>query len=254
MKVQHLIFTAILFVVFSCKSKKEIIEEPVQVSEAEKVEITMSKGSCFGRCPVYTISLNQQGYSVFHGKRFSDRKGWFEKTFTKKEYEKVLSAFANSDFESFQDVYESEIPDLPLVTISYKKGEGETKTVKGKVERPEALIKLQALLEELAETDEGWTIKENTEEEEKDEPKETTLYNEIIIEPQKSMVLPPWFKQQKELYGIRLLKKIAPNLNYWLITYDTSKFKPEEMLQILLDDPKIKHAEFNKKVNIRKEE
>ncbi len=253
MKLHWFLFTAsLLLSLNACKTQKETTEAVIE-SPDEPVMITMMKGSCFGRCPVYTISLNQDGYSVFHGKRFCDKKGWFEKTFDKEETKKVLDAFANANLQQYQDFYESEIPDLPTVSITYQVGEGEKKEVKGKAERPEAIFKLQAMLEALAETDD-WTIKEDVEEEEEEKPKAEVIYSEIIIEPHESMVLPPWFKKQKEKYGIRLLKKVAPNLNYWLITYDKDKMQPEAMLQVLLDDPKIKHAEFNKKASLRNQQ
>ncbi len=247
MKYMIGLLCAVLF--FSCKTKKEI-QEATPVIKENKTEtlITMRKGACFGRCPVYIITLNQDGYSTFDGKKFADRKGLFEKTFSKEETNRVLSAFKEANLSQYQDFYESDIPDMPTVTINYMVDSTE-KEIKGKSERPEAVFKLQMMMEQLAETDD-WTIKE-VEEEETEEVDKTIIYKEIIIEPNKGMVLSQWLKKKKEEYGVRLLKKVSPSLNYWLITYDSKIMEPEAMLDALLNDPKIKHAEFNKKVQMR---
>ena len=49
----------------------------------------------------------------------------------------------------------------------------------------------------------------------------------------------------------RVLKKITPNQNYWLITYDQGKVKPDKMLAMLKADESIMEAEFNKETSTR---
>ena len=65
-------------------------------------------------------------------------------------------------------------------------------------------------------------------------------------------MLPRWFKSYEEL-GVRVLKRITPNQNYWLITYDQGKVKPEKMLAMLKADESIMEAEFNKETSTRED-
>jgi hypothetical protein len=65
-------------------------------------------------------------------------------------------------------------------------------------------------------------------------------------------MLPRWFKIYEE-FGVRVLKKITPNQNYWLITYDQGKVKPDKMLAMLKADESIMEAEFNKETSTRED-
>ena len=76
------------------------------------------------------------------------------------------------------------------------------------------------------------------------------IYSEVIIEPKKGLLLGKWLETKKE-YGARLVKKLAPSLDYYLIEYDTSKIDPNKFLQMLQSDTNIKSAEFNKKTTQR---
>jgi len=81
-------------------------------------------------------------------------------------------------------------------------------------------------------------------------PEPSIIYNEIIIEPKKGLLIPKWIKSQSK-YGVRLVKKIAPSLNYYLIEFDPKTINPKKYIDTLYKDKDIKSAEFNKKTTQR---
>ena len=214
----------------------------------------MSKGGCFGKCPIYKIEIYDGGYTKYYGERHAEKLGTFEKQLSKETYQSLLTAFENSDFYSFLDFYESNIPDAPSVSMTFVNKKLEEKTVKGKLDRPDKLKELQVLIEDIA-SSKDWTLLEKpkgeTTEEKQEEIKPTLIKSEIVIEPKPGIALSKWFSEKKELYGIRIINKVAPNLNLWLITYDQKMVDGDMILQILQDDPNILNAEFNKKTNQR---
>lgn len=118
--------------------------------------IKLKKDPCFGFCPVYTFTVDGQGMATFHGDRNVSKEGNWTRTLTPEETSALFSAFEKSDFESFQDEYTGQVTDLPTTWITFKHGNIE-KTIKDYYGAPEKLKMLEKLVEEIAETDEGWT-------------------------------------------------------------------------------------------------
>ncbi|MBT8230167.1 MAG: hypothetical protein KJO50_07890, partial [Bacteroidia bacterium] len=129
-----------------------------------------------------------------------------------------------------------------LITMTYNDGKS-IKTVKGKRERPTILHRLQFKLEKIAETEDAWTlISEKTVEENKG-PK----YNKshIILNLKHGSQLASWFNKMRKEHGVRILKRLSNNEESWLISYNQNKYSPEEMLELLRNDPNVASAEFS---------
>ena len=206
-----------------------------------EVEMSISKGVCFGKCPVYSLKVMKGGMAELAARNHvQGKKGLYRKKLDKATYNDLLKAFNESKYTQFSPKYESNIPDLPMVIIGYV-AQDTLALVRGKEERPSALMQLQYKMEKLAQS-EGWDlIEEYTRPDvEQEEEKPTYILSEIIILPSPGTMLPRWFKTYEE-YGVRVLKRITPNQNYWLITYDEGKVKPEKILT------------FNKETSVREE-
>ena len=218
-----------------------------------EVEMSLNKGMCFGKCPVYSIKVMKGGSVELSARKFVEgKKGLYRKKLDKSSYKDLLKVFKESNYTQFLAEYASNIPDLPMVTIGYVALDT-LALVRGKEERPSALMQLQYKMERLAQS-EGWDlIKEYTRSDiEEQEEKPKYILSEIIILPNPGTMLPRWFKSYEE-FGVRVLKRITPNQNYWLITYDQGKVKPEKMLAMLKADESIMEAEFNKETSTRED-
>ncbi len=229
---------------FSCKSAKKMDN-----FTDKDIRFSMSKGVCFGSCPVYELKIYHGGYATFLGKQNTERIGLFEKTLSKDDFKKIEKTFEKLDFDSYPSQFKSNIADLPMIKIGYHNGEN-FKMVSGKEDRPEDLMQAQFLLEKIVDK-KGWQFVKSLEEINKGKtPEPSFIYNEIIIEPKKGLLLTKWLKSQEE-YGVRLIKKISPNVDYYLIGFDTSKIDPNEFIKMLYRDKDIKSAEFNKRMTQR---
>ena len=218
------------------------------------IEMSIRKGLCFGKCPVYTLKVMKGGMAELSASKYlPGKKGLYRKKLDKATYNDLLKAFAESDYTQFSAMYESKIPDLPMISLGYMV-EDTLAIVRGKEERPSSLMQLQYKMEKLAQS-EGWDlIEEYSREdvEQREEEKPVYILSEIIILPKVGTMLPRWFKSYEE-FGLRVLKRITPNQNYWLITFDEGKVKPEKMLTMLKADDAIQEAEFNKETSTRED-
>lgn len=239
---------SIMMFIAGCKvTDKVAIASP----EQEELVINMQKSPCFGTCPVYSLDIYNTGRAEVYGTKNFKWLGRFEKTLTPEEYAHLIQQFEEKKFYSYDSIYTSEVADYPSVSISYKKDQQIKHTIHGKFERPEPILELQKRLEDIAQQD-GWTLIEPLE---ADKPKEIDdkgfIKTEIIIQPRQGVHLPSWFRDNRDAYGVRIIKRIAPDVNIWLITYDTSKVTAEDMMNALHTDSSIKSAEFNKELEFR---
>lgn len=242
MKNWSVLFLAYLLVI-SCKTKESIPDV-----SPDLIEFSLKKGGCYGNCPIYNLEIYGGGEALFFGERNTEKLGKYSKNIGELEYNALRERAAKLDIWEFKDSYESNIPDLPLVVIGLRDKKG-MKTMSGKEDRPEELMKIQAILEGIAEG-EDWTFLEDLNGVTAEE-KANYIMTEIIIEPGPGTLLPHFFEDVKKRYGMRILNRISPTSNLWLTTYDTNRIDGEELLEILKNDKRLSSAEFNKKIKPR---
>lgn len=107
------------------------------------------------------------------------------------------------------------------------------------------------MLEKLADSEDWATIKagENTEELEERMKTEKIIYSEIIIEAKTGSL--PAFLQDMAEKSVSLKDRVTADNRLWLITYDTSQYKSNEMIDMIRADSRIVSAEFNKVLSER---
>ncbi|MDX1938966.1 MAG: DUF6438 domain-containing protein [Saprospiraceae bacterium] len=215
----------------------------VDLTELNKV-IEMSKSPCYGRCPVFTFSIYENGVASFKGDRYTERIGLWVKQFSKDELEEMLSAFRVANLWQFNNVYRGEYYDAPTVTITYYE-EGDVKTIVGKDGRPYQVLELEAMLDNAARS-EGW--QQITGDNHGFPP--NVITNEIIVELKEGRDGKMWIRQYRR-YEMEIVERISPTGNYWLVRYNAEATAPEEMLEKVRNDVEVMGAEFNKKLNLR---
>ncbi|MFM2394410.1 MAG: hypothetical protein RLZZ546_2392 [Bacteroidota bacterium] len=239
----------VIFTIWSCKTKKQVI-----VDKSIDYKYGYDRGACFGKCPIYNIRITEEGNAIWDAKKWNKVNGRFEKKLTKAQFDKIKSVFNKANLFSLKDEYETMVADLPISTLHESKN-GKLKRVRGNEKMPESFEAAVDAMNELVRDEAGWQIIEKYEQDTMDDEREkskesNTIFDEIIIEPNPGIRLNQWFKDNENL-TIRLIKRISPDLNLWLITYDVNKFSPQEMLENLKRDAAIKTAEFNKKISNR---
>lgn len=246
--ISNILFFMIAITIVGCGGSKYA----TKAKEGE-TEMMLSKGVCFGKCPVYTLRVKKGGVVYLDAKNnVPGMLGKYEKKIDKETYKQLLQAFKESDFAQYPADFESQIPDLPLITIGYMTTDT-LQITRGKEDRPSSLMQLQYRLENLVKG-QDWTLLEAYDRPMNPEKEDKPAYilSELIILPKPGTQLPRWFKEYEE-YGLRVLKRITPNQNYWLVTYNQGLIKPDDILAKLKADERILEAEFNKETSNRGE-
>jgi len=235
----------ILLVIISCKSNKGLSshETVTEKRSMEKRDLAMSlkKGGCFGKCPVFHLNIYNNRYVEFLGKKHTDKQGTHVRNLDKETYKELVAAFEDAKFVTMEDHYDSNIPDLPLITISYNNG-NQQKTVTGKRERPETVHKLQFLLEQIVELKSGWTY---VSDETGDKKEQVIDKSKIVVNIASGSQLSRWFGQMKDKYGMQILQKLSDNSDTWLVGINPTLYNPDAVLEYLNSDPVVKSATFH---------
>jgi len=235
---------SLLFLVFilqACSTIK-LEKDPDKVAPT----IVYSKGSCFGKCPIFTLTIYNSGLAKFNGRRYTGMDGKHEMQLDKKKYVELVKKFRENRFWRFDDTYNMDLVDAPTITISFS-DKGKNKTVKGKGGFPDKLKELTSALDELVKNKESWIQIGKAQ---KANVKEEVIENQIILKTGDGMILSRWLQTYKK-YGLRLMKRIGDDNTTWLVRFDKNKINPKEMLKMIQDDKYISNAEFNVKVTER---
>lgn len=233
---------------FSCKTTKGV----PAFKEKDKA-MTLEKGSCLGKCAVYTLTIYKNKYALYEGRFNTDKIGKHYKLIPDTTYNQLKMLYEKAGFMNFDSVYTSDIADFPTIVVGYYLGKS-PKTVTYKENKPDELSAIQRKLEHVANSFD-WTpmqkSKENMEYTPMDvkrfEEDGVNIKNEIIIEPADGVNIEKWLENY-EGYKLQIIRKVAPNFNYYIVGWDTNTIRPEEMLLKLKADQRVKTAEFNKKI------
>ena len=99
---------------------KMATEESVNKYEGGDTLISWSNGGCFGRCPIFTLDITDDGLMYYDGQRFVKKEGKHELQLSEKEFINLKSIFENAGFTTLDSTYLSEIVDVSTTRISYQ--------------------------------------------------------------------------------------------------------------------------------------
>jgi hypothetical protein len=96
------------------------------VSTIEFVKLT--RGMCFGHCPVYHVTLRSDGTASWHGEAFVERMGTYEGRFNASEFAHLAALVERCGFFDWHDEYTEMVTDLPTYTLTVSRAQ-QSKTV-----------------------------------------------------------------------------------------------------------------------------
>lgn len=150
-------YSFLLLLIAPCNSSKKLAktEEEVSSNKNSKVMISYQTTPCFGRCVLYTLTINgETKTATYLGTQYTEKIGTYTKPITEKELDALVKAFEDAKFNSLNDEYLGNITDFPIKIITYTNN-GQTKKIKERSGAPEELIRLEKILNEYANS-EGW--------------------------------------------------------------------------------------------------
>lgn len=230
----------LLFILAINTASCGLVKPNTNIGELDKL-VEMSKGPCMGFCPIYTVTIYTNGVVLYYGERNTNRQGNYIRVLGKSQLSNLKNALKKADLWQYQDLYKGRLPDLQTVTLTYWE-EGDFKTIAGKDGRPEVVVGFENQLEEIGNSGE-WKKLNQDEEEEKP-------INEIIVQFEEGVDRDRWITKYGKQNG-KIVKQLAPNSLYWLISFDVKKINSQEMLRLIRSDSDIVSAELNKKVTRR---
>ncbi|MCO6487962.1 MAG: hypothetical protein J5I98_06065 [Phaeodactylibacter sp.] len=254
MSINHLIpprtlgLSTVSFVVIALLSVGCGPSAGMSLSSMDKV-IEMTKGPCYGRCPVFTLTIYEKGIVSYKGERYTDRLGTYVKKLEKDEMERLLREFKNANLWQYKDAYRGRIPDMQSVSITFYEG-SRKKTVTGKEIRPNSVKWLESLLDQVAQSNTGWIQKEAPD----DNVPDYLIPNELVVELAEGIDPEEWAKSYVQ--ADMLVEKRLNDTEYWIFSFDDGLVTPDVMIEQVRMDKDVVSAEFNKQLynKLNKEE
>lgn len=150
------LFVILILVYGGCAgSFKDEVSLPSS-SKLNDTVITLERTACFGKCPVYKLTVYGSGAVIYEGKDFVRTTGKAEKTISQEQIQQLVSEFEKANYYALNDSYiKVMITDLPYVTTSIST-DGKTKNIKhycGDTSAPEQLTKLENKIDEIVRSD-----------------------------------------------------------------------------------------------------
>lgn len=115
---------------------------------ADSLFFTITKTPCFGKCPAYTVHVYRSGFATYNGKSHVEKTGEHTAHVGTDTMALLLAKAEAIGFFDLQDVYDSQVTDLPTTTIAVAAG-GRTKQVKARHHVPQQFKDFAAYAEGL---------------------------------------------------------------------------------------------------------
>ena len=121
-------------------------------SDYNDLVITLERTPCHGFCPVYKLTIDDDGTVVYEGKDFVSTKDREETAISQDKVDQLVQEFKKIDYFSLNDEYTTRIiTDAPSVITSITL-DGKTKTIEhyhGDFSAPEELTELEDRIDEI---------------------------------------------------------------------------------------------------------
>ncbi len=239
-------FFLFLSILLSCNPPKKATDSTVNTSvptmlNAERL-ITLEKGACYGRCPIYKIHINNDGSMELEGKRFIDFIGPHTGNLPKAELDALKANIKSLAWDSYPEDYPTQISDLPSSKLTHynSKKNYNTRWSHG---APEELETLAGKIHEIA-LNSAWKNDPNQ------EASPNHIPHEFIVKLNDEESLNPFIEEFKA-YGLTMKEQLVPSMPMYTFYYDSSLAFPFEMLNLLKASKLAQLVEFNKKVDKR---
>ncbi len=129
-------------------------------SVPDDVLITLERTSCFGKCPVYSVSIDAKGNVVYDGTNFVHVTGRRTDKVPTERVAEILERADRLRFFDLKDQYlairhpdgsQTIVSDLPTTFVTITRA-GRSKRIEDYVGAPEGLSELEQLIDEVART------------------------------------------------------------------------------------------------------
>ena len=118
--------------------------------------LTMTRTPCYGKCPVFDISITSDGMLTYEGKRFTETLGTYTKQATdKKQVATLFQSLVKYQVDTCSEKYEKQISDLPSTNFIFVVN-GKEQKVTNAIFGPKFFHDIVEQVNELAKVDDTW--------------------------------------------------------------------------------------------------
>ena len=117
----------------------------VESFDRSSLRVTISKGACFGQCPIYTGVVLGDGTVEYYGERFVEREGAYTGKISPEDLCAIVTEIETRKLMIVDTSYVEEVPDAPMtkITIAMR---GRSTAVLWNLTTPELFRALQSLM------------------------------------------------------------------------------------------------------------
>jgi hypothetical protein len=243
MKYQFYIAVTFIFLVLSCHTSKSRVPDTRNTTGLWPWVIKYDRGSCFGECPVYTFYLLADHHGLIDVRYNLLEPGWYEADLDQEAVHQLISDIEPESWWN-QDLSDlPEIADLPGLSLLYKHKDG-LRWIATRGKMSGSMTDVFQNLDHMV-TEARW------------KPTQQRPLNPEIPEPTDVLVqlkegvdIQMWMKKF-EHYGIRLKKKVAPKMQFYVVSKDPSIGSANDFLQYIKLDPEVIEAQWDHALSSR---
>jgi Domain of unknown function (DUF6438) len=237
-----LLFTAI----FLQNCTKKAASTPSKTPAATKATplVKLETGACRGFCPVVILTFNSDGSVDYEGVRSVKKMGKARFQISKKELADLETRLAEANLWQFQEVYPSDIADLPGATLTVYQGK-KSKSIAGSAGRPLPVETMQQFLSGLSLVHDYPITSYNP----ADDFDEKTK-GSVIVELKKGVNPGNWIHQFQDI-RVKLVRRIAPDRNLWVVDFDQKSIDEESLISLFKSTTDVVNVSKNVEVKSR---
>ena len=112
----------------------------------------IQRTACFGRCPIYTLSVYESGYVDYNGEKWVEKEGIYEAKVSQEVLGQLLDFAENINYFELDNEYDNkQVTDLPATITSIRNEEG-IKTIVNRYGGPKKLDEFARYFDSLFDT------------------------------------------------------------------------------------------------------
>ncbi len=224
------------------KSSKADASKVVMPKETNWV-VKYERSPCFGDCPVFVFYLTIDNYGLIDVHHNLMTPGWYYADLDEESVHALILDMEPAEWWREDLSQQPEIADLPGRSIVYKHGDGlRWYAVGGRTSEQSEYI--FGIFDKLIDDAQWHPTDLRPVEPNAPEP------SDVIVQLEEEVDINTWLIKF-ENFGIRLVKKVAPNLNYFVVTWDRNKRTANDFLQSIKHDPDVVNAQWDQALNGR---
>lgn len=232
-----MLLTVIPFV--GCQSKKAVSHQGVQKVDFNW-NVRYDRGACFGKCPVYTLYLRDDGQAYLNTRANYLSPGWYYANAEPKEVKKLIKELTASKFWETDLSSQPEIADIPSYSLTLRKKK-EKHSIHTENRVADGLVRTFNRIDDMLN---GFQWKPSMVEvmDMKDDGKN------MLVQLESGRSIDTWLSKYEKFKPV-LVRVVSTRSNIYLVT--PTRGSSNDFLQLAKRDNEVMEAQMDKEVRSR---